>query len=179
MRDLRMRGLSRRTVIALVVMTVGVAVIAVALLGGSGGSNGAKKGQSGRSAIEPVKPIDPNDKDAKIPRDDDKAIDLDDPFATSFGASGRRKVTVRVSADGYVGVWVYYRDRKKPQQMAVRTHSATRTVKGRFPMAAVAMQIPGNLPGRASRATCTIIIDGVEVATVSTSKPWAIRACLA
>jgi hypothetical protein len=177
MPDLRMRGLSRRTVIALVVMIAGVAVIAVALLGGSGSSDGAAKGQSRSSAIEPVEPIDPDDKDARDRREEE-TIDLADPFASSYGASGRRKVTVRVSGDGYVNVAVHYRDRKKPQQMAVSTHSATRTFTSRFPMAAIAIQIPGNLPGGASRATCTIVIDGIEVDTKSTKKPGAITACI-
>lgn len=179
MPDLRMRGLSRRTVIALVVMSAGVAVTAVALMGGSGSSDGADKTPDRSSAIEPVEPIDPNDKDAGEPDGDDKEIDFGDPFATSFGASGRRKVTVRVSGDGYVYVWVYYRDRKKPQSMVVTAHSATRTLKGRFPMAAIAIQIPRNVPGGASRATCTIVIDGLEVASLSASKPGASKTCIA
>ena len=178
MPDLRMSRLSRRTVIPVVVIIVGIAVIAVALIGGSGSPGTGPTVDGSGSAIKPVDPIDPDDKDATGPREGPTPTNLDDPFfPTAFGASDRRKVTVRVSGDGYVNVGLYYRDRKKPQLMVVRAHSATRTFKGRFPMAAIAMQLPANLPGSASRATCTIVIDGVEVDTGTTNKPGELVYC--
>ena len=175
MPDLRMRGLPRRTTIALAVMFTGLAIVVAALSSGPVSSEPARKAQERSTIIKPLDPID-RSKD----RRGTKAIDPSDPFAASFGTSGRREVTVKVSSDGVVAATLYYRDRKKPQVIAVSTtHSATRTVKGRFPLAAVSIQIPGNLPGQASRATCTIIIDGVEVAHESTSEPWAVNTCVA
>ena len=178
MPDLRMGRLSRRTVIPLVVIITGIAVVAVALFGGSGSPGTSPTAESSGGAIKPVAPIDPDDQDATDPREGPTPNNLDDPFfPTAFGASDRRKVTVRVAGDGYVNVGLYYRDRKKPQLMVVSAHSATRTFKGRFPMAAIAIQLPGNLPGSASRATCTIVIDGVEVDTETTKKPGELVYC--
>lgn len=178
MPDLRMNRLSRRTVIPLVVIITGIAVVVVALFGGSGSPDTKSTEKSSDSAIKPVEPIDPNDPDATGPREGPTPTNMDDPFfPTAFGASNRRTVTVQVSGDGYVNVGLYYRDRKKPQLMVVQSHSATRTFKGRFPMAAIAIQLPGNLPGSASRATCTIVIDGVEVDTETTTKPGELRYC--
>ena len=177
MPDLRMSRLSMRTVIPFVVIIVGIAVIAVALIGGSG-SPGARSTNESSGAIKPVEPIDPDDRDASGPRDEPTPLSMDDPFfPTAFGAKERRTVTVRVSGNGYVNVGLYYRDRKKPQLMVVRGHSATRTFKSRFPMAAIAIQLPPNLPGGASRGTCTIVIDGVEVDTETTNKPGELVYC--
>ena len=174
---MKMPAMSRRTALAATAMVVGVAVIALALLGGSGSSGGDNPASSADTKIDPVEPINPKDNDARNP-EDEEPINYADPFAASFGASTLREVTVHVTANGYVNVGVYYRDRHKPRKMAVRSHSATRTFKGRFPMAAIVLQIPGNLPGGASRATCTLMIDGVEVDSKSTSKPGALKACV-
>jgi hypothetical protein len=43
-------------------------------------------------------------------------------------------------------------------------------------MAAIAIQIPG-IPGSASRATCAIVIDGVEVNKKTTTEPGALVYC--
>ena len=175
---MKMPAMSRRTAIAITAMAVGIAVIAVALLSGSGSSDTSSTEESAGSAIKPVDPIDPDDQDATGPEDEPTPTSLGDSFfPTAFGAKERRKVTVSFSGNGYVNVGVYYRDRKKPQLMAVRSHSATRTFKSRFPMAAIAIQIPGNLPGSASRATCTIVIDGVEVDKKTTTEPGALVYC--
>lgn len=178
MLDLRLSRLSRRTVIALVAILTGIAIIAGALFGGSGSSDPSPTQDRPSGAIEPLEPIDPDDPGAVGPKGEPTPLNLNDPFfPTAFGASNRREVTVRVSGNGYVNVGLYYRDRKKPRLMVVRAHSATRTFKGRFPMAAIAIQLPGNLPGSASRATCTIVIDGVEVDTETTTKPAELRYC--
>ena len=169
--------LSRRTIIAVVAIVAGVVVIAMTLLGGSGSSKETTTASSPGRAIEPVKPLDPDDKEAGKPKKDD-VDDLTDPFARSFGASGRRQVTVSVSGNGYVYIGVHYRDRKKPRAVAAPAFTETRNVKGKFPLAAVSIQIPGNGQGVASRATCTIVIDGIEVSRESTSKPWAFKACI-
>ena len=168
--------LSSRTFIALVAIVAGVVVIAMALPGGSGSSKETATASSTGKAIEPVKPLDPDDKDAGKPKKDD-VDDLTDPFARSFGASGRRQVTISVSGNGYVNIGVYYRDRKKPRLLAAPTFTETRKVKGRFPLAAVVLQIQGNLQGAASRATCTIVVDGTEVSQETTTKPWALKIC--
>ena len=168
--------LSRRTIIAVVATVAGVAVIAMALLGGSGSSEETATASSPGKAIKPVEPLDPDDKDAGRPKKVD-ADDLTDPFANSYGASGRRKVTVSVSGNGYVSITLLYRDRKKPRVLAARTFTETRIVKGRFPLAVVVIQNPGNLQGASSKATCKIVIDGTEVSQLSTSEPWAFTTC--
>ena len=178
MPDLRLSRLSRRTLIPLVVIIAGIAVIAVALFSGSGSPGTRSTDESSGGAIKPVEPIDPDDRDATGPRDEPTPLRMDDPFfPTAFGARERRTVTVQVSGNGYVNVGLYYRDRKKPQLMVVRGHSATRTFKSRFPMAAIAIQLPGNLPGGASRGACKIVIDGVDVDTETTTKPGELVYC--
>lgn len=170
--------LTRRTVFAVMVIVAGLAVVAVALLRDSGSSTVTATASGSGEAIKPVKPLDQDYKDAGKPKENVDVKDVADPFAESYGASGRRKVTVNVFADGYVAIGLYYRDRKKPRVLATRTLSETRRVTGRFPLTAVVMQIPGSRQGVASRATCTITIDGTEVSRVSTSKPWALESCL-
>ena len=158
---------------ALVVVMAGIVAMLVALLSGSSSPN-SSAASSKDKAIEPLAPINPEDEDKTIENDETVPID---PLGGSFGTSGRRKVTVSVSADGYVGIQVYYRDRKKPQTLTVGNFKETRTVRGRFPLAAVVMQVPGDFHGAASRATCRIVIDGTEVSQESATKPWQVKAC--
>jgi len=177
MPDRRKPGLTKPTLVALVVVVAGALAMTVALLSGSGSPNGGASGQNGENrAIEPVAPINPSDAEATQPADvGGKPLDVTNPFAVSFGAAGRRTVTVRVSGDGAVNVGVYYRDKKEPtQRLVTGSFSKTRTFEGRFPMVAVAIQVPGNVPGTATRATCTIEIDGIEVVTKSTKRAGAL-----
>ena len=163
---------------ASVIVMAGVLAMLVALLSGSSAPNSENPAQSkDREAVDPVAPLDPNDL-ASGERFNDTEPDGPNPFANSYGASGRRKVTVQVSANGYLGIRVYYRDRQKPKTVAVNKFSQTRTMTGRLPMAVVVMQLPGSFPGSATRATCTITIDGLEVDTQTTKKkPWSIQTC--
>ncbi|MGI9085522.1 MAG: hypothetical protein ACR2FE_09565 [Aeromicrobium sp.] len=189
MRDLRMPVLPRWAVVVLVVVIALIVTFTLNALKESGSldetaasSDGTTGSPSRDQVIDPLAPIDPDDKGSgelgKLKDGREKTVDLSDPFATGFGTSGRRKVTVRVSADGVANVGVSYRDGKRTQRAVIRTYTATRTVKGRFPMAALAIQLPGNLPGSANRATCTIVVDGVEVARKSTTEPGAVTVCV-
>ena len=173
---MRTSHLSRRTVLAMIATVLGLVAISVAAFGGSGSSSGSGPGQSNTRAIEPVAPIDPDDKDAGKP-DKKSSVDLTDPFATSFGAKAKHKVTVRVTANGAANIAVYYRDRKKPKVLSPGSEE-TRTITARYPLAAVSLQLPGDAPGVATIATCTIVIDDVVVSQESTRKKWAVGGCI-
>jgi hypothetical protein len=174
---MRMPDLPRRTTLATVAIVIGLVVIGVAAFGGSGSSSKSGSGSDTKGAVKPVAPIDPDDQDAERPKEEEP-VDLTDPFASGYGAKGRHRVKIRVSGNGYVNIAVSWRDRQDPKELAARSHSETRTVKGKYPLAFVAMQLPGNLPGGASSATCTIEIDGVQVAKVTTRKKGALKACI-
>jgi hypothetical protein len=177
---MKMPAMSRRTALAATAIVVGLAVIALALVGGSGSSGGGGVASSKGKAIEPVAPINPDDKDSRDPRDDKgDVIDPTDPFSTSFGHKGVRKVNIRIEGNGAVWARLNYRGRQSDQRTVNGSFSQTRKVKGGSPLASVAIQLPpGELPGAASRATCRIIIDGVEVSEKSTSEPGAVALCL-
>ncbi len=171
MPDLRKPGLTRPILIALVLVIAGILAMTVALLSGSSSPSG-DAASSKDKAIGPLAPIDPEDEGKTIDGDEIAPID---PFAGSFGTSGRRKVTVSVSGNGYVGIKLYYRDRKKPRTLTASNFSETRTVEGRFPLAAIVIQVPGTFHGAASRATCRIVVSGTEVSQESATKPWEVR----
>ena len=169
--------LSRRTIMAFVAVVAGVVVIATAFMSESGPSEASSRAPSPGKAIKPVEPLDPDDRTADNPRKED-LDDSTDPFAASFGSRDRRKLTISVSGNGYVSFKLYYRDRKKPRTVVSSNFTETRNIEGRFPLAAVVMQVlPSNVPGWATRATCTITIDGTEVSQESTNEPWALKAC--
>jgi hypothetical protein len=185
MPDLRMPDLSGRTLMAIVAVMTGVVAMLVALLSSSSSptSDNPRQSSNRSKAIEPVAPIDPED--VEPPAKTDKPVNPTDPFAISFGKSARRDVTVRVTSNGLVNMSESYRNKKKPSQRVVNgSYSATRTFKSRYPMASVVLQIPGSpktsvrLPGTASRATCTITIDGVQVAKQTTTKPGGLVFCI-
>jgi hypothetical protein len=176
MPDLR-KSVSRRTLMALVVVMAGIVAMLVALLSGSSSPNSDNPAQSNRKAVEPVAPLDPDDVVQNPSQDIGKALDLTDPFATSYGKAGRREVTVRISGNGAVNVGLYYRDKKRSTRQVQGSYSVTRTVEGRYPLAAVVIQLPGKLPGAASRATCTIVIDGIKVTTQTAKQAGALTIC--
>ena len=183
MPDLRMPYLSRRTLMASVVVLAGIAAMMVALLGGVGPLNQDEpRPKSTSTVIEPVAPIDPDDiQELPEPKkeDEEEPIDPDGPFAESFGKSARRNVTINVTGNGTMGVTVTYRVGKKDDQRVVtREFTTTRTFKGRYPMAAVLVQIPKPGLGGATRATCAISIDGVEVTRQTTTRPNAPTYCV-
>ena len=173
--------MSRRTAFAATTMVIGLAVIALALVGGSNSPGGNTAASSADRKIDPVGPINPDDNDARKLGGEEDGIDSITPFADSFGTSGRRKVTVSVSGNGYVSIGLHFRDRKKPRVFAARTFTVTRTVKGRFPLAAVVLQLPDkkNITGAATRATCRIVIDGTEVSKESLTQRSKLKACVA
>ena len=181
MPDLRMPDFSGRTLMAMVVVAAGVLAMLVALLSGSSSPNSDNPGQSSNrgGAVEPVPPIDPEDLE-QVPAKEDDALDPGDPFAISFGKSARREVTIRVTGNGLVNIATSYRDRKKPKPRSINgSFSETRTFKGKYPMASVVVQLPANgIPGAASRATCTITIDGIKVASQTTKKAGYLTICV-
>lgn len=167
--------MDRWMTVGLVLVIAGLTAIALALFAGSvagAGSASNASGQNRNGAIDPVAPLDPRDKNAPKLKDDPLA-GRGDPFASSFGATGPRKVTVRVSASGTVLVAIRYRDGRKSGQIARGTFTETRTVKGGSPHAAVGIQIAGD----ANRGTCTILIDGVKVTSSTIRKPWGVTFC--
>jgi hypothetical protein len=174
---MRMPNLSRRTALATLAIVVGLVVIGVAAFGGSGSSSKGGSASDTKGAVKAVPPIDPDDQDAEQPKKAE-AVDLTDPFASGYGAKGRHRVKIRVTGNGYVNIAVSWRDRQDRKEFAARAHSETRTVRGKFPLAFVAIQLPGNLPGGASSATCTIEIDGVQVAKETSRKKGALKACI-
>ena len=166
---------------ALVVVLAGIVAMLVALLSGSSDSNSDNPAQSSnRKDIEPVAPIDPQDATVKKPSVTDEPLDPRDPFAVSFGKSGLRKVTFRVTGNGAVNFSVSYRDHKGDDKRQITgSYSKTRKVRGRYPLVAVAVQLPPKLPGGASRASCSVTIDGVEIDKKTTTKAGYLLFCVA
>ena len=166
-----MPDLSRRTVVALVADVAGLTFMLLALFGGSGSSNGSG-GNDTNEAIEPVTPLG-EDADDTRPKDTDPFKDLSDPFANSFGSFTKHKVTVRVTANGPGRVGVRYRKGKQQVTAFSGGYTQTRTVRSKYPVVQVAMQI---YPP-AGRGTCTITIDGVKVASQTTAKRFGVVVC--
>jgi hypothetical protein len=165
---------------ASVIVMAGILAMLVALLSGSSAPNSDNPAQSRRKAVEPVAPLNPHDAAVKKSGPSAKPADPADPFAVSFGKSGLRKVTIRIVGNGLVNFSVSYRDHKGDSKRQVSgTYSRTRTIRGRYPLVSLAIQIPGGIPGSASRATCTITIDGVEVDEKTTSKAGYLMFCIA
>jgi hypothetical protein len=163
--------LSRRQIIALMAVVAGIVAVILALLGGSSSDGtGADRTQN----VNPVAPLDPDDADARDVEKDDPLDDLGDPFASSFGANVRHKVTVRFTANGPATAGVRYRDRKKWQKKTFTgSHSVARTFKTRFPTVQAAMQI---YPP-ASSGSCTVTIDGAKVSSYTTKKRFGVVVC--
>ena len=179
MPDLRRPDLSRTDLAMIVVVVAGLVAMLVGLLSSSSAPNSANPTQNRNRNVEPVAPIDPQDAAAK-PGPAATPVDPTDPFAISFGKSGRREVTYRVTGNGSVNVSVSYRDHKATSQRVVNgSYAKTRTIRGRYPMVSVAIQIPAKIPGAASRATCEIEIDGVRVDKKSTTKAGYLMFCIA
>lgn len=178
MPELRVPDLSRRTVIALVVVVAGIVAILLALFGG-GGSDGpaGASGPDTNQAIEPVEPLNPDDPDAKDPKDLKDSINplspLADPFATSYGGNFTHKVTVRVSADSALRYGVRFRDGYETDKIVAGGATITRTVKGGFPLVQVGVRTAPN----STRGSCRVSIDGVEVSSHSTNKGLGVVVC--
>lgn len=171
MPDLRMSYPLRRNLLALVVVLAGIVAIAGALLGTYNSSKSDDpQSTSKNTSIEPVAPIESEDV-PEIPETKPNTVDETGPFADSYGKSSRRKVEIQVTGNGAVNIAVTYRDGKKPDYRVVNgNYTVARTFKGKYPMAAVAAEIPKNAQNAASRATCSITIDGVEVTKQTTTR---------
>ena len=168
-----MPDLSRRMVVALVGVVAGLTFILLALFGGSSSSDEAGVNDTDRPiAIEPVAPLGA-DTDEKRPKDTDALDDVIDPFANDFGSKSRHKVTVRITANGPGRVGVRYRKGRQQVALFNRSYSQTRTVRSNYPVVQLAAQIfpPAN------RGSCTVIIDGVEVSSHTTTKEYGVVVC--
>jgi hypothetical protein len=163
--------LSRRQIVAWVAVVAGIVAVILALLGGSSSDGG---GVDRTQNVNPVAPLDPDDADAKEAKKDDPLDDLGDPFANSFGAKVRHKVTVRFTANGPATAGVRYRDGKSAQKRTFTgSYTVTRTFKSRFPTVQAAMQI---YPP-ASSGSCTVTIDGSQVSSYATNKRFGVVVC--
>lgn len=169
---MRMPDLSRRQVMAIVAIIAGLVAITLALIGGSGssGSGGPDRSRS----IDPVAPLDPNDKNPGKFTGEDPLAGAGDPFSSSFGAKGPRKITVRVSGNGPLGVGIRYRGGHKTVRVVSRAYSVTRTVKGGSPSAIVGIR----LGPHTNHGSCSILVDGVKVASRSIGDPFGVTTCV-
>ena len=179
MPDLRRPDLSRTDLAMIVVVVAGIVAMLVGLLSSSSEPNSANPAQNSNRDVEPVAPIDPQDAAAK-PGSSGAPLNPTDPFAISFGKSDRRKVTFRVTGNGSVNLSVSYRDHQKTASRVVNgSYSKTRTIRGRYPMVSLVIQVPPGIPGAATRATCEITIDGIQVDKKVTTKPGYLMFCIA
>lgn len=166
---------SRRTLLALVSVVAGIVAITLALLSGSDPDSGGQ-GPDRAASIDPVEPLDPDDAGA-TGGDEDEDVDpldsLKNPFSASFGGKVKHKVTVRATANGPAGVGVRFRGEDQNKQTFNGSFSTSRTIKSRFPMVQVAVQIyPPSTTG-----SCTVIIDGQEVSSYTTKKRFGVVVC--
>ena len=157
--------MDRWMTVGLVLVIAGLTAIIIGLLAST--SNNNPTPPSSDKALNPIKPLD----DTGKTKDFGNALkNLNDPFATGYGANVKHKVTVTVKADGPAGVAVRFRHGKRTVRGFQGTFSVTRTLKSRFPTAQVAFQI---FKG-SSRGTCTITVDGVRVDRNTTTNLYGI-----
>jgi hypothetical protein len=174
MPDRRKSGLTKPTLVALVVVVAGALAITVALLSGSSSPNSGNPGKNREvGAIKPVEPIDPNDKDAGSAKKIDPLDSKSDPFAASFGEKAKHEVVVRVTADGPGGVSIRYNDGRDKRTSFTGSYSSTRTFSSRFPTVGVVMQI---IPP-SSTGSCTVTVDGKRVSNHTTNEQWGVLTC--
>jgi hypothetical protein len=103
-----------------------------------------------------VAPLDPNADNGPARN---TTLNAPNVFGTEFGRRGNHVVTVRMSGTAYYQV----RWRHGKVEDGFGTYSRTKTVRGGFPLALIAVN------GGAHAASCTITIDGVEKDTQTTS----------
>lgn len=177
MPDRRTRTRTRWLVVGLMVMAAGITIIVVVLLSRSSATDASDAAERSRP-VEPVAPINPADKNTQNLGNlgsAERYINPADPFASSYGGNFKHTVSVRISANGPVNLRVRYRDGKDVSTVAVGGgYSDTRTFKGGLPLVAVAIQI---IPS-ATRGTCSVEVDGVEVAKNVGTKPGFLTYCV-
>lgn len=171
-----------RNAVAVAVTVIGLVAIGLAFFGSPGlsGEPDTRSFSHKPAAIEPVKPVDTEDLGPSSEEADTKpSEDFTNPFSTSIGGNFAHKVAIEVSADGVVQVAVNYRDGKQQEQLAVNsTFSTKRTVRGGYPLSMVTVTIPRKYPGRATRATCTISVDGRKVDSDTIKRVRSVARCV-
>lgn len=88
------------------------------------------------------------------------------------GGSGAHKVKIRIESDGAVRIGYRFQDGPEGFKNTDKSFSMTETVRGAGPFAQVGVQLQG-----ATRASCTISVDGVEKSTSKTSGNSPIAVC--
>ena len=150
--------------------------ITLALFGGSG-SSGSGGGPPKDRSIDPVEPHQPQRQGRQEALNDrDPLADVGDPFASSFGSQGLAQGDgPRFRQRDGPASPLRYRDGHKSGQVAngdvLRGLAPSRAV---LPHAAVGIQIAG----KTTRGTCTILVDGVKVASKTVRKAWGVTFCV-
>lgn len=132
------------------------------------------------STDEPLTDLEDGGKSSKDSKGPSKkpSKDLTDglanPFSRSFGSNRLHTVTLRIVSDGAVNVGYRYRGGEGDgQQLANRSLTLTRTVRGPLPVAQVAVQVLSN----ATYAKCSISIDGIVVNSYTASGGGYVAVC--
>jgi hypothetical protein len=169
---MQMPDLSRRQVIALVVVVAGLVAMALGLWGGSG-SNGPSNGPSHTNrAIKPISPLDPSDQHPTKRKDPLKGAP--GAFDYGFGIVTNHKVVAKIITSGTVNAGVRYRDKKGGfKKLVSGTLSTSRTVRGQLPIVQIAFQVLT----KGGRGTCEIFIDGVKIDSKSVSGLYRVGVC--
>jgi hypothetical protein len=158
---------------SLAAMVVGAGLIVAALLSmwlGGSSDDDALTGQDALSRSQGLQPFDTGLTETKDPSRSAKAKDglsaltagAGNPFGASSGDNKAHKVEIRFSSDGafYAG-WRYRTKGGEGLKVGDRSLVVGKTVRGGLPVAQVAVQALRT----ATYATCSIVVDGVVVAT--------------
>ncbi|MCW2800154.1 MAG: hypothetical protein JWQ70_1626 [Aeromicrobium sp.] len=98
-----------------------------------------------------------------------------DPFTSDANDHKMHHVVVSVVSDGEIFVGYRYRGGRKATKVTTRSYSNTATVHGPQPLA----QVGAQLKGSATYATCTITLDGKQVAKSTTKGAGSVVVCTA
>lgn len=171
-----------RNVVAIAMIVTGLVATGTAYVGdpGSSGEPRSRASNDRPTVIDPVAPVDREQREMSSSEEGSGSTEsTQNPFVTSIGGNFEHTVKVRVSTNGGVRISVYYRDGKSTEQLASNTdYSTTRTFKGGYPLSMVVVEIPRKVPGRATRATCSITVDGHKVDSDTTTKPRSGARCV-
>jgi len=153
-----------RTVAASIVVILGLALVSVASFSSNIVTATLPEAPTDVSEGGAVAPLDPNADNGPV-----RKITLDAPelFATEFGKRGKHEVTVTMGGQGFYQV--HWRDGKVED--GAGRYNRTRTIKGGFPLALIAV----NGAGRA--VSCSVTIDGIEKDTQTTSAKTPVVFC--
>ena len=153
-----------RMIAASIVVILGLALVSAAAF--SPDIVEATLPEAPESAVEgdQVAPLDPNADNPSVRKIAQGAVDI---FGAEFGKRGNHEVTVSMSGPGYYAV--HWRDGKVDD--GAGTYNRTRTVKGGFPLALIAVNSAGRI------VTCTVTIDGIVKDRQTTSAESSIIFC--